>query len=104
MELPLLNKIYADLDKDKYEIVAVNLLAADSIDSAMSTYDSHSLTYTVLLDATGSVATDYKVRGVPTNVVIRPDGTVYSYNAGMLTEDMVREYLEDAWIQSGGDK
>jgi peroxiredoxin len=85
--------MYEDLDKEKFEIISINITAADSIDEAKKTAEEHGLKYYVLSDASGSVATDYKVRGVPTNIIIRPDGLITEYTPGMLDSEYIIEAL-----------
>jgi len=64
----------------------VGVLYLDSASSARSFAASHSVTWPILGDAHGDVASRYQVSGLPQSFVIRPDGTLAARLFGAVTE------------------
>lgn len=54
---------------------------------------SRSLTFPVLLDEDGSVAQEYRVRGIPASFFITREGVIRIQQTGPLDESLLREYL-----------
>ena len=45
------------------------------------------------LDATGRVASLYNVQGIPTSVLISPDGKILDISVGAMTEDQLSKFV-----------
>jgi peroxiredoxin len=73
-DIPKLKKLYeANKGKD-FELLAIYI--NESPKKVSSFASQYTLTYPVLLDTDASVARDYGIKGVPTKVVVRKDGTI----------------------------
>ena len=72
--IPALNKFQNEIGNEKFEVVAINLDAnpQDAIDFLLK----YPVDYTVLADASGGTSRRYDLVGLPTSVLIAPDGTL----------------------------
>jgi peroxiredoxin len=73
-ELRVLNDMYATLQKDGVEVLAINVGELQSKVEAF--VKNYYLAYRVLLDRDASVSKSYEVEGVPTYVFINKEGYV----------------------------
>ena len=74
--MPGLETIYRDFSPQGFAILAVNTTNQDTLSSALGYFDSQGYTYTLLLDRDGLTANQYRMRAVPTSVLVGPDGIV----------------------------
>jgi peroxiredoxin len=73
-DIPDLKRIYDRYKGGKFELLSIYIQESrEKVSSFAGKYD---FPYPVLLDPDGAVATRYGVRGVPTKVIIAPDGTM----------------------------
>lgn len=73
-QIPLINDIYS-----KYGgkgLVVLNVDISESADRIMSFAKQHKIAYPVLLDSDAKVSRQYRVVGVPANVLIARDGSI----------------------------
>lgn len=75
-EIPRLNKMFEEL-KDDLDILSINIFEPQSMVEHM--VKSKGIKYPVLLDKRGDTARDYRVRGVPTMVLIDREGQMGYY-------------------------
>ena len=78
-------------------MVVVGINIADEsrpTEKAQAFQQKHGLTYPVLVDETGKVAEAYRVKGLPTNVIIDREGTV-RYIAPGFNPEVVTQTLQD---------
>ena len=96
--LPHLQKFHEDKElADKgLKVFAVNL--KEDKDTAKNYVQQNNLTFPVPLDKVGGVATKYKVRGIPTTVIVGRDGKVAKVfvGFGQGSEERMRAAIKDA--------
>lgn len=71
-EILVLNKISGEYEN----LVVLGINIKESLEKVSGFARTKWMNYTILLDSTGSVAQDYGVRGIPTNVLIDKDGKI----------------------------
>ena len=83
--MPGLEAVYRDFSQQGFTLLAVNTTSQDTLSSALSYYESQGYTFTLLLDRDGTTAEQYRMRAVPTSVLIGPDGIITDviYGSGM---------------------
>jgi peroxiredoxin len=72
-EIPELNKL-ADEHKEKLQILAIDI--KEDSKKVAEFAKKKEIKYTILLDTNGETAKNYKVVGIPTNVLIDKDGKI----------------------------
>ncbi len=84
IEIPLLTKMAADFKGQPVRVFLVNTREQAGVteDSMRSAYKSRGYSLSCLIDATGRVADNYMVRGLPMIVVIDKFGNVRRINRG----------------------
>lgn len=94
-EAPGMVKVYKEYREKGVEFISVCRNKRDAPRQALAFAKRYGFTWPMVFDQMGFIATDYRVNGVPTNVVILPDGTV-SFASFMLTEEGLRAALDEA--------
>jgi len=79
-EIPSMEKLYSTLKKKGFVIVAVDL--SESRDVVKSFVVANSMTYPVLLDASGDVGALYGARTIPSTYIIGRDGRILGRTIG----------------------
>jgi AhpC/TSA family. len=51
--------------------------------------------FPIVLDETTDIASDYLVSGLPTSYFIDENGMIYGKFSGMMTYDMMQEFISD---------
>lgn len=74
--MPGLEAVYQEFAQQGFRILAVNTANQDSRSAAEAYFQSQGYTYTMLLDQDGTTADLYRMRAVPTSVLIDPEGKV----------------------------
>ena len=92
LSFPWMHDIKRDYAEQGFEIIAVNLdkdklLAAEFLKEMEVNFE-------VVYDESGSTASQYKIRGMPSSYLIGRDGRVYASHIGFREEDKVQ--LEQA--------
>ena len=78
--LPALNQLQNELDRSQFEVLAINLdMYAEEGRRFLEAYP---VDYTVLKDVEGQTSRAYDIMGLPSSVLISPDGTVVSHFQG----------------------
>ena len=96
-ELPVLRKVYEELETSKYEIISINVTVSDNIKEVAEAVEYYKLQFPILLDYTGDVSSVYGIRNIPTNIIVGPDGIVRENIVGPLDEADILEKLEKAY-------
>ncbi len=78
------------------EILGINYL--EPPEKAVGILDELGADYPALLDANGSVASHYRIPGMPTTFLIGPDGTLLAMRAGELREAELADFLAKAGL------
>ena len=75
------------------DVMFLGVAIQDEYSAAKGFLDKHGLTYPAVFDASSSLMQTYRVTGIPTTVVIDPDGRVVSRHAGTFVGDQGRAAL-----------
>jgi peroxiredoxin len=78
-----LNKQYGD----RLQIIAVNLTATDSVQSAREFAQNYGFTFPVVFDTDGQVGAKYEIRPIPSTMFIDSDGIITDGVLGALAWD-----------------
>jgi thiol-disulfide isomerase/thioredoxin len=73
-EMPAIQRMASTFDNDKFEIVLIN--TAENEDTIFSFLGEIGMNMNSLMDVDGLVTEKYKPRGLPTTILIDPNGTV----------------------------
>jgi peroxiredoxin len=79
-EMPAMEQLHQMFQQQGLIILAVDL--KESPDKVKAFFDQYQLSYTALLDGSGSVFRDYQVMGLPTTYLIGRDGTLLARGVG----------------------
>jgi len=101
--MPGLESVYQDFAQLGFSILAINTTNQDTLSSAIGYFESQAYTYTFLLDSDGTTANQYRMRAVPTSVLVGPDGIVTDVIIGSgISEGFLRARL-GALLAEGAD-
>lgn len=81
-EMPSMQKLKAQLDPAKFEVLAVNI--GESKTRIEGFLKKVPVAFPIVLDPQSETSRAWQVRGVPTTFVIGPDGTIRYYHVGDL--------------------
>jgi peroxiredoxin len=95
-ELPTIQTLYDEKHGDGLEVVEVNW--QDSPQSARDFWDSMALSLPLVLDRSGDVFSQYKLRGLPDSFFVDRDGKIAAMYFGFLNEKRAREKLAAAGL------
>jgi len=87
--IPDIKQIYADY-KDQLEVVAIYV--KESKKNVAELVEKYKLPYTVLLDSNGDVASEYKLLGVPTIIIVDKDGAI-RYKGHKIDEGIIKKVV-----------
>ncbi len=94
-EMPELQKVQEALG-DQVVILAVNLLyQEDRLEDVHAFVRELGLTFPILLDRDGRVATDYRVVSLPASFFVDPEGKIYLVQVGPMTQPFIRGILRE---------
>jgi peroxiredoxin len=79
-EMPAMEQLHRTFQPQGLAILAMNL--KESPDKVKAFFDQYRLSYTALLDESGSVFRDYQVMGLPTTYLIGREGTLLARGVG----------------------
>jgi cytochrome c biogenesis protein CcmG, thiol:disulfide interchange protein DsbE len=79
-EMPAMEHLHQTFQSQGLAILAVDL--KESPDKVKAFFDQHGLSFTALLDESGSVFRDYSVMGLPTTYLISREGTLLARGVG----------------------
>lgn len=104
-ETPDLQALYERYADDGLRILGISIDGAGSRRAIREFADEHSVTYTMLHDPGERVSNVFRVRGVPTSLLIGRDGTIIWRGLGRVrTEDPAFvDMVEQALAQGSGD-
>lgn len=79
-EMPAMEQLHREFQPQGLAILALDL--KESPDQVKAFFDKHRLSFTALLDESGSVFRDYQVMGLPTTYLIGRDGMLLARGVG----------------------
>lgn len=91
LEMPDLEKL-ATVNED---LVVLGVNVGEDKELVKEYVDQKKITFPVVLDATTDIASDYLVTGLPTSYFIDEDGIIYGRYPGMMTYDMMTEFIDE---------
>ncbi len=91
IEMPHLEAAYNEHLDDGLVILAVNLTARDNVEDIPAFRDEFGLTFPIILDETGDVATTYKLIGQPASVFVDKNGVTHEVWSGPINEAFINE-------------
>lgn len=95
-EIPFFNEAFSEVDSEDTLIVGINLIDSDTLADVKAVIAKQAIQYPIYLDE-GSVATNaYRVRNIPTTVIVKPDGVIYDVYVGALTKENLLKLIEEA--------
>ncbi|MCB2202530.1 TlpA family protein disulfide reductase [bacterium] len=80
--MPNLETVYQDYTDQGFEILAVDMAFQDTLSTAIDYFETEGYSYTMLIDRDGQMAQDYQMHGLPTSILVGPDGTVLDVTIG----------------------
>jgi len=96
VEMPHLEDAHTTYSSSELTILAINY--GEDPTTVLSFASSLGLTFRTLLDETGTVQTRYQVRGYPTTVFVKTDGTISHTHIGMMNPPMLTEQIDQLLI------
>ena len=90
-EMPFFQEIY---ERYGSEIAVLAVNNQETVDKVSPFVEELGLTYEILMDNDGSVATQYQVIGFPTTYFIDPNGIIKFLHVGVLTQEQLDGYLD----------
>ena len=107
-EMPDIQKLYEEYSAQGEDAEVVILGVAGpgigqegSADEIASFMEENGYTYTVLMDESGEMFSQYGISAFPTTFMIDKDGNVYGYVPGQMTEDIMRSIIDQTLEGSG---
>jgi peroxiredoxin len=79
-EMPAMEHLHQTFQSQGLAVLAVNL--KERPEQVKAFFDQHRLSFTALLDTSGSVFRDYQVMGLPTTYLISREGTLLARGVG----------------------
>jgi cytochrome c biogenesis protein CcmG, thiol:disulfide interchange protein DsbE len=95
-EMKTLETVYNDYKDQGLIILAVNMTSQDQPEAILPFVQERSLTYPILLDAHGEVASAYQMKSLPSSFFINRDGTIHEVViGGPMAEATLRTRIEE---------
>jgi len=92
--IPDLQSTYLKYSRNDVEIISVNMTYQDQLPTVQSYVSGQKLTFPVLIDSTGEVASSFNIHALPTAYIINPEGIIQSIIIGNgLTSAYIRSQL-----------
>jgi peroxiredoxin/outer membrane lipoprotein-sorting protein len=96
LELPVIERLHHEFKGKGLEVFGINDEELDTIREYLA---DNEYTFPTLLDSDQRVSTLYRVRGIPTMVLINRDGVVAHYRIGLSQEQDLRNWLKQEGIE-----
>lgn len=91
LEMPDLERLYT-VNED---VVVLGINVGEDLDLVKEYVDEKKISFPIVLDETTDIASDYLVSGLPTSYFIDENGMIYGKFSGMMTYDMMQEFISD---------
>jgi peroxiredoxin len=96
-EFPVIQQVYERYKTQGFVVLAVNI--QESEERIAEFANETGLTFPVLLDRRGQVSARYRVRGLPTSLLVDREGMILEKHIGPVDELTLARYLALAGIQ-----
>jgi peroxiredoxin len=94
--MPDLQAVYDSYPSGAFEILAINTTHQDTQSNAENYFYSQGYTFPMLLDKDGAVSRLYQLHGMPTSILVGPDGTIRDRVIGSsMSEGYLRAFLNN---------
>lgn len=90
-EIPDLEAMYRAHKADGFVVLGVNI--RESRQEVQAFVQEFGITYPILLDPTGKLLNSYRVRGLPTSLLVDREGVIRARHLGVLNAHRLEEYL-----------
>jgi peroxiredoxin len=95
-EMQTIEKVYQDYKEQGLTVLAVNMTYQDDPLAVTPFVNERGLTFPILLDKTGEMATAYQLRSLPSTFFVRRDGIINEVViGGPMSEALLRTRIED---------
>lgn len=96
-ELPELEKLSKELQKqgDSSKLNFLAVCISDTQKAFSSFMKSNGYTFPGGLDAKGDIAIDYRIQGVPTSILISPEGKIQKIYVGMMSPEQLKNFISE---------
>ena len=96
-ELPGMEELSKKLDAqgESAKLAFLGICISDTAKNQSAFMKKNNYTFLSCLDETDEVASLYKIQGVPTSILISPDGKILSINVGMMNEKQLADFVKD---------
>lgn len=95
-EMPYINEAYLENKDDGVVVLGINLTEQDNLEDMYAMLEEFEIAFPILLDEKSVAARDYKVRSIPTSVVVGPDGIITDYHVGTINKEQFLKLVENA--------
>lgn len=95
-EIPDFNKAHEAIQGTDAMIIGINLIESDSLKDVEAKIAEHDIVYPILLDKGNTIASAYKVRNIPTTIIVNPKGIIHDVYVGALSEEHLLQLIEEA--------
>lgn len=94
LEMPHMERIYQESDKEDVVIIGVNLLTTEkSIENVYNFIEDYHLTFPIPLDEDGRLSVDYEILAYPTTYFIDSDRVIRNKTVGTMTEEYMLKQI-----------
>ena len=104
-EMPAFEKVYKEFGSNKKDVIILGVAGPKSKqnlnnvdvekDKIISFLNKSKITYPTLMDETGKVFDNYKVRALPMTYVINKDGYLEGFVNGAITDEQLRKAINE---------
>lgn len=93
-ELPEMNKLAEELSASKNRLTFLGVCVSDDEKSRSAFMTKNNYTFTGGLDKDGSIAGKYSVEGIPTSILISPEGKIEKINVGAMSSSGIASFVK----------
>lgn len=94
-EMQSIEKVYREYKEQGFTVLAVNMTYQDDASKIMPFVKEQNLTFPILLDATGKMATAYQMKSLPSSFFVDRDGIIEEVViGGPMAEALLRTRVE----------
>ena len=98
-EMPVFEKFYQEYKDHNFTIITVNI--EDSHEKVKAFVESEKLTFPVLMDKEGKVASIYGARTLPASLFIDEEGKIVNARIGAVNYDLLKKLYENSYEKEG---